>query len=148
MPDLRKYLVLSNLTERMFVWTPPKTGSTTAVGILSKLGFLPYSISGKYLIPTSEEPHNHNCTFYEGHEKYSFITSMRNPYTVMASMFIQSVDEENVSQEKFNFFVNSYFYGEKNEGTYHECYDYQIRTPDYIIRVESMFDLALCMVKA
>ena len=75
MPDLRKYLVLANLTERMFVWTPPKTGSTTAVGILSKLGFLPYSISGKYLIPTSEEPHNHNCTFYEGHEKYSFITS-------------------------------------------------------------------------
>lgn len=140
MANLRKNLVLANLSERMFVWTPAKTASTSASTILPKLGFELYTQEEKYLKPNSSGPHNHSCIFFHGHEKYYFISTLRNPYTLMVSLFTLPTEKEKWLSNFFEPFLNRFFYGKEDEAMYLPCYNYSIRIPDYIIRVESMFE--------
>lgn len=138
MEPSRKNLVLSNLTERMFVWTPPKTASTSASKILPKLGFQLFNSEEKYLRPNSSHPHNHSCIFFHGHEKYSFISTLRNPYTFIVPLFTTPREKENWSQEYYEMFLDSFFYSKENQFADYTCYNYSVRKPDYVIRVESM----------
>lgn len=137
----KENLVLANLTERMFAWTPPKTASHSATTILSKLGFEIYTQNGKYLKSANKEMmHNHDCVLCGEHEKYSFITTMRNPYTMMVPLFKKTKEKEDWTLENFELYLDRYFYGEELPEMYFPCYNYSNREPDYIIRVESMLD--------
>lgn len=140
MVNSRKNLVLANLSERMFVWTPPKTASHSAATILPKLGFELYTQEGKYLKPSSQEIHNHHCVFCNGHENFSFITTMRNPYTMIVPLFKVPAEREKWTQNNFESFLDRLFYGEELPEMYFPCYNYSVRLPDYIIKVESMFE--------
>lgn len=140
MADLGKNRVLANLSERMFAWTPPKTASHSATTILPKLGFEFYIEDGKYLKPTSAQIHNHDCILCNGHEDYYFITTMRNPYTMMVPLFTTTVESEKWTLDNFEMFLNRYFYGKEQPEMYFPCYNYSIRIPDYIIKVESMYE--------
>lgn len=133
-------LILANLSERMFVWTPPKTASHSAAIIFPKLGFELYTQDEKYLKPCSREIHNHDCVFCNGHENYYFITTMRNPYTMMVPLFKATLEREKWTKDNFEIYLNRYFYSEELPEMYFPCYNYSVRLPDYIIRVESMFE--------
>lgn len=139
MLNLKKNLVLANLNQRMFVWTPPKTASHSASTILPKLGFELYTKEQKYLKPTIREIHNHECVLFHEHEKYSFISTMRNPYNVMVSLSKVVVERERWNTDFFEEHLYRYFYGEELPEKYFPCYNYSVRIPDYIIRTESMF---------
>lgn len=140
MVNSEKNLVLANLSERMFVWTPPKTASHSSATILPKLGFELYTQEGKYLKPSSQEIHNHHCVFCNGHENFSFITTMRNPYTMIVPLFKVPAEREKWTQNNFESFLDRLFYGEELPEMYFPCYNYSVRLPDYIIKVESMFE--------
>lgn len=140
MVNSKKNLVLANLSERMFVWTPPKTASHSSATILPKLGFELYTQEGKYLKPSSQEIHNHHCVFCNGHENFSFITTMRNPYTMIVSLFKVTSEREKWTQNNFESFLDRFFYGEELPEMYFPCFNYSVRLPDYIIKVESMFE--------
>jgi len=133
-------LVLANLSERMFAWTPPKTASHSASIILPKLGFELYTQEEKYLKPSQKDIHNHHCILCNGHENFSFITTMRNPYTMVLPIFKITIKKENWTLENFEHYLNRNFYGEESEAMSFPCYNYTIRKPDYIIRVESMLE--------
>lgn len=140
MANPNKNLILANLSERMFVWTPPKTASHSASIIFPKLGFELYTQDGKYLKPSIREVHNHDCVFCNGHENYYFITTMRNPYTMMVSLFKLAVGREKWTKDNFEIYIDRYFYGEELPEMYFPCYNYSVRLPDFIIRVESMLE--------
>jgi hypothetical protein len=136
-------LVIANLKHRMFIWTPPKTGSTSAMDILKNLGFNSYFNNSGYFIPHKNDPqHNHFCKLCNSHGNYSFITTLRNPYTIMSSYFLQtSKDFDSANTKNFEDYLNFYFYDDKHlEVKYFSCYNYSKRLPDYIIRLENMFD--------
>jgi PKHD-type hydroxylase len=138
---LKENLVLANLTQKIFAWTPPKTASTSASFILPKLGFELYKQEGGFLKPYQMENLNHHhCIFCNGHEKLSFITTLRNPYNMVVSHFKVPTNKEQWTSEQFEQFLYSYLYEEIHDVQRFPCYDHTIRKPDYIIRVESMLD--------
>jgi len=142
MYELNKNIIVANTDERFFVWMPPKTASVTASLILSNLGFKCYNNNGQYLNPIDRESiHNHSTNFFNGHENYSLITTLRNPYSLLSSKYIFfGGREELVSQDDFIEYLENYFYGKEHELKYLQCYDYSERIPDYVIRVENMVE--------
>lgn len=135
-------MVVANTDEKFVLVTPPRTASTLSHMIAPKLGFKTYKIDGKNLLKLSETSiHNHFYNLFESHEEYSFITTLRNPYQLMVSFFkFGNPYNDDLSVEAFEKFLHSHFYGKTEFMKYFDCYDYSIRIPDYIIRVESMFD--------
>jgi hypothetical protein len=141
MRSIVKNIIIANLEEKFFIWSPPKTASTTAYRILEKLKFNTYSSDSKSLVFYSEEPiHNHSTNIFFGHENFNLITTIRNPYRLMISKFMNFGVQYNLNSESFSKFLESWFYGDKNELKYLGCYNYSERFPDNLIRVESMFD--------
>jgi hypothetical protein len=140
--DINKNLIIANTDERFFVWMPPKTASVTASLILPKLGFKCYRNNGKHLEPVfMESIHNHSTNFFYGHEDYSFITTLRNPYSLLSSKYIFFGDrKELISHDDFIQYLENYFYGREDELKYLQCYNHSERIPDYVIRVENMFE--------
>jgi hypothetical protein len=135
-------IVIANLKEKFFVWTPPKTASTTASIILPDLGFRVYKNEGIHLSPSTNFTyiHNHFANFFHGHENYSFITTLRNPYTLFISKYKSSLSGKESTSEDFTKFLEMYLYGIESEFKHLDCYNYSVRTPDYIIRAENMFE--------
>jgi hypothetical protein len=140
--DIFKNLIVANTDERFFVWTPPKTASITASIILPKLGFKCYNNNGLHLEPVfTESLHNHSSNIFNGHENYSLITTLRNPYSLMSSYYIFfGKREELVSQDDFINYLENFFYGLESKFKYLQCYNHSKRTPDYTVRVENMFE--------
>lgn len=153
-----EFIVIANIKHRVIAWTPPKTASTSADYILSNLGFIPCLSDGTHLSPNPKlSPHNHTCRLFDSHETYKLLSTIRNPYDLMVSIFKNSYqssdgywnylgnkeekpEKNKLSLEEFDSFLNSYFYGKESGLKYFECYNYLIRKPDYIIRTESMFE--------
>jgi hypothetical protein len=134
-------IIIANLKERFFIWSPPKTASTTAYNILRKLNFKTYLSDGKSLVHHIDVPiHNHLTNIFFGHENFKLITTIRNPYRLMISKFLNFGDSRNINSESFLIFLESWCYGVGHELKYLNCYNYSERFPDYVIRTESMFD--------
>lgn len=143
MSGKERNIIISNIKEKFFIWTPPKTASTTASIILGNLGFRLYKNEGIHLSPAAHFTfiHNHFANLFYGHENYSFVTTLRNPYTLFFSKYKSfGGRKEFISKDDFTYFLENYFYGKDSEYKHLECYDYSRRVPDYIIRVENMFE--------
>jgi hypothetical protein len=141
MEFLDKKIVVANLEEKLFVWTPPRTASITSHNILNKLNFRVFKFDGQNLINDPKtRPHNHSTNLFLGHENFSLITTVRNPYTLMVSKFKFWNPNSDTSVKEFSSFLETWFYNRTDELTYLSCYDYSQRVPDYLIRTESMFE--------
>jgi hypothetical protein len=140
--DIYKNLIVANTDERFFVWMPPKTASVTASLILPKLGFKCYDNNNNNLKPVDmRNMHNHSANFFNGHENYSLITTLRNPYSLMSSKYIFFGErKELISQDDFIDYLENFFYGVESKFKYLQCYNHRKRIPDYVIRVENMFE--------
>jgi hypothetical protein len=139
--SINKNIIISNLEEKFFVWSPPKTASNTLYHILEKLKFNTYLSDGKSLIFYSEKPkHNHSTNIFFGHENFNLITTIRNPYRLMISKFLNVGGQYTVNSKSFSKFLESWLYNDENKLTYLSFYNYSERSPDNLIRVESMFD--------
>ena len=141
MSTFDKNIIIANLKERFFIWSPPKTASTTAYNILEKLNFNTYSSNGELLIHQSDKPRqNHFTNIFFGHEDFKLITTIRNPYRLMISIFVNFDFSNNINSESFLNFLEVWYFGDGHRLKYLNCYNYSKRFPDYLIRIESMFD--------
>jgi hypothetical protein len=84
--------------------------------------------------------HNHSTNLFYGHEGYSLLTTIRNPYSLMVSKYKFWYPDFNFTLENFSLFLESWFYHREDELSYLGCYNYLKRTPDHFIRTESMYD--------
>lgn len=138
-------IINANLTEKIFVWTPPKTGSMRSVTILSNLGFKSYKLEDNYLKPNSVFFHNHE---YPIINNYKLLITLRNPYEQMVSYFKMSKSKERgdigklvvgpeINSNDFENFTLSLIYG---NSTFTNYLSFDDVYPDYIIRTENMFE--------
>lgn len=138
-------IINANLKEKIFVWTPPKTGSVRSVGILHNLGFKSYILEGTNLIPNSTFYHNHKYPIIEG---YELLITFRNPYEQIVSFFkmsqskkreesgVLSVKSE-INSEDFENFILSQL---EDNPEYTEYLSFEDIHPSHIIRTEFMFE--------
>lgn len=120
-----------NISEKYksFLWIPPRTASTLASLIFSEeeFGFSFYDINK---VKISENfVHTHYFNFFQGHEDYEFILTVRNPYSQYLSFIgyrtekLESLEKRFQSKEHYDFINNL-----------------KKRLPNYIIRVENIYE--------
>ena len=133
-----------NISEKYnsFIWIPDKTATSLAVNILKNFGFTSYSIVDDKVgkeIGKNNLVQQHMLKFFDGHEKYKFISTMRNPYTRYVSKFkFTRNPNKEIVDLKFEFqeFLESEF--QRRDSL--NIRNYNIRTPDNIIRVENLLE--------
>ena len=81
-----------NISEKhnCFLWLPMKTASTHAAHVLNYFEF--YHIKCDFYRKKIEEKndflaHNHQLSLFNGHEKYDLISTIRNPYSRLVSLY-------------------------------------------------------------
>lgn len=129
-----------------FLWLPPKTGTMRASGIFKEFGFI--SIEGGNTPISSKNElkfiHNHDIELFDGSENYKLICTGRNPYSKMVSYYKISYPLESNELDKENFlnFLAQYFYTLDKGAVWMRKFKnyWDIRTPDYYIRMENMFE--------
>ena len=127
---------------KFFSWTPQRTGSTHFTNILHKLGFQSADVhlkTKKLSNFRAGAQHNHTCVLFEGHLDYKFITSVRNPYSMIISRSgIVSENGINNTREILVARVENFMQSPVNfDGT---CSCFHERHPDYIIRLEHLYE--------
>ena len=131
----------ANLSEKFkyFTWTPERTGSVNFTEIIRELGFQSVEISDNKVISLKNEVrHNHYCKFFENHWDYKFISTIRNPYSSLISRVdVTSFEFNEKSIEIVKRMIESNLqFPYEIEGC---CQCYNVRTPDYVIRLENLY---------
>jgi len=113
-----------------------KTGTTHIKNVLDEFDFKHYSIVNgeKKLVVGDKIVQQHECGLFNGHENYKLLATIRNPYSRTFSNY--SAEDKNVSLSDFKKYLEEY---------YQLTHDFDIcakiiRIPDYIVRVENMYD--------
>jgi len=129
-----------NISEvhKCFLWLPAKTSTTHATHVLNHFDF--YSIDCDYTKQIVYQKrdyisHNHVQELFLGHERYDLISTTRNPYSRVVSMFeyFRPQDKEGKKFETFEEFV--YQYKKLPVKPY-----FTQRVPDYFIRQENLYE--------
>jgi len=139
--------VFINEEEKMFVWFPPRTGSTNAWKVLEKLGFS-YKIFNEDTRKFENHPykfHNHFHQLFTSHRDYKLITLLRNPYSRLVSQFrvtstnFQGDLIDDQRYERFEHFLQNVFYNSDLDDNMTWWYR-PTREADYYIRQESNYE--------
>jgi hypothetical protein len=124
---------------KTFVWSPERTGSNHLTNIIRKLGFKTHFFENDKLVNIDGLQLSSHCNFFENHWDYSFILSTRNPYSNYASltgaghMHFTSENQEIVRERMEKSFQFPLISGNC-------CHCFHIRTPDYFVRTESLYE--------
>lgn len=127
---------------KFFSWTPQRTGSTHFTNILHKLGFQSADLdfeTKKLSNIRAGAQHNHTCNFFENHWDYKFITSIRNPYSMVISQsgIVVTKDTDNLKDilvSRIEGFVQNPM---SFDGC---CICFHERKPDYFVRLENLYE--------
>jgi hypothetical protein len=136
-----------------FVFTPPKTGSTTAAKIFNNFDFQTFKISDTNNIQLfsnqfTQTHYYHNLPDYEN---YKLICTVRNPYSKFVSLFKYTIAPEkkvistyNWREEFFELLFDNITH-HSDQGWAHELYfgsDLSSlgRKIDYPLRIENLFE--------
>ena len=140
----KEKFILFNAEHKSILWLPQRTGSTHCWSIMSNLGFKVYRINSDtneiifnddYTKNMIGQVHDHNLI--NGHEKYTLIQSIRNPYSMVASIFrMRTIPISESDKEKFYDFIYYAVYDSKIR----EDFNYTYRKPDYFIRLEHNYN--------
>lgn len=125
-----------SIINKAFLWMQGKTATTLAVQVLKEFDFKNYRIvDGKANFGEVIKGHHHNPCFFEGHEDFTFISTIRNPYQQVFSDF-----PKNGKQTKVDFkeHVERKFQLAKSD--VYNFWNYSERFPDYILRVEKLYE--------
>jgi len=138
-----------NISEKykFFCWTPERTGSTHFTTILDKLGFQSADLNletKKISNFRTGVRHNHTCNFFENHWDYKFVISVRNPYSMVISR--SGINESEFIKYNDFTFINQ-FLKSRVENMMQNPFDidgccqcFHERQPDYIIRLEHLYE--------
>ena len=125
---------------KAFTWTGQRVGSNHMTAILEELGFgyFKFDDEGNVIEKSNKPSHNHTCKLFKGHENYSMIVAVRNPYSMMISQATGGAlepTEENIKIARDR--VENILQGRDFKNCC-ECFDK--RFPDYVIRLENLFE--------
>lgn len=125
-----------NISEKhnCFLWFPVKTASSHAAHVLGHFEFS-HVRSDYYrrIIQSKTDTlhHHHGLSLFDGHEDYKLITTVRNPYSRMVSLY----EWMSVSRDIESFEV---FMGDYKKNPVQPIFEKRI--PDYALRQENLFD--------
>lgn len=123
-----------SLLNKSFLWMQGKTATTLAVEILKHFDFKNYRIvNGKPNYDEIIKGHHHNPCFFNGHEEFKFIATIRNPYVQVFSEF-----PKNGKQTKSDFKEHLERKFQLDKPDVGKFWDYSNRLPDYVLRVENI----------
>lgn len=123
-------------TNKTILWLWSKTGTSLASNIFSDFGFDSFDIKEQELIPRSSGiTQFHNCCLFKGHEEYSLVVTVRNPYSRFFSDFRHN-RMDIPTEEQFRTYLEYEVYKKKNQN----CYGFLEREPDYPVRLENLFE--------
>ena len=134
-----KYHINISDKYKTFVWTPERTGSNHITNVIRKLGFKTHFFEDNKLVNIDGLKLSSHCNFFENHWDYSFILSTRNPYSSFASlagaghMKFTSENQELLRERMEREFQFPILSGNC-------CTCFHIRTPDYFVRTESLYE--------
>jgi len=127
--------IFLNISEKhnCFLWTPAKTASTHAIHVFNYFEFSSFRCDYNRKIIFQENDHlthEHELSLFSGHEKYKLISTIRNPYSMLVSIYTFFKPNEFNSFEGFIFDYKV----KPKENLMKE------RLPDYFIRQENLYD--------
>ena len=129
------YLINLSIEHKTFLWTQQKTGSVLALEVFREFGFKCYPIkNGMIDLTVPSTCHPHQACLFDGHENYSMIATIRNPYTSIFSEYAQG--KKQVSSEEFRVFLEKKFHTNKKD----LFFDDWKRNPDYLIKIENIME--------
>lgn len=131
--------VYSTISEKhnCFIWLLPRTGSNHMITILKNYDFKHYVHQGgnKELYDEKLEA-NHYSKFFDGHENYNFISSIRNPYSIEVSLFRMNKLVGDY-KERFKRFIDGRYFTQSGEKK--PIINFT-RVPDFFIRMENLYE--------
>jgi hypothetical protein len=127
---------------KFFSWTNRRTGSTHFTFMLERFNFESADLDLETMKLSNFQDnvrHNHTCFLFENHWDYKFITSVRNPYSMMISQAgimsdKSSSDKKELVRERIENLIQ---YPHNHDGC---CNCFHERQPDYIIRLEHLYE--------
>jgi hypothetical protein len=134
-----KYHINISDKYKTFVWTPERTGSNHFTNIIRKLGFKSHFFENDKLFKVDGLQLSSHCKFFENHWDYSFILSTRNPYSNYMSFAAVgymsfTLENQKIVRER----IEREFQFPLIPGNC--CHCFHIRTPDYFVRTESLYE--------
>lgn len=131
-----------SLVNKSFIWLPPRTGTTLALEVLKNFFFKSYHVTdGVVDFENPAKLHSHTPCLFQGHENFSFIITMRNPYSQAVSLYLMGKN----NSEKFNFDEQKSNFQDFLIRKYHKAYLNPMyrrfeRLPDYVIKTENIYE--------
>lgn len=136
---------ICNVSEKnkVFVWLPMKTASSTLSWILAHFDFkkIKYESDGSHSIIQDDVTHfGHNAELPPNSEEMKLICSIRNPYERFLSFFKMHISKEvnKMSIENFEKFLEKELITHRSL-LYNSAFIFEKRKPDYFIRTENMY---------
>jgi hypothetical protein len=133
-----------SLKYKIILWLWRKCGTTHMGKILSKYDFKFYRFENNSLNLVADKiALQHDCGLFQGHEKYSIISAVRNPYSRFFSEYTYRRPSEEfiyneTNKEKFKSLVyNACVYAKPFSNG---CFDFTERIPDYPVRLENLYE--------
>jgi hypothetical protein len=124
-----------SLEYKTFLWTQQKTGSILALEVFREFGVKCYPIKNDIIDFTkSVISHPHHPCLFKGHENYSMIATIRNPYSSIFSEYSQG--KKQVSTEEFRVFLEKKFHSKGRD----PFFDDWKRNPDYVLKIENLME--------
>jgi len=128
-----------NISEKnkSFLWLPPKTGTVHATFIFNHFEFYTFHSNSENELRKGYLQHNHARDLFPNHENFKLISTARNPYTKIISIYKYNLQKK----EEFHYEGFRVFFLQKTQQPHfwtHFDLSYK-RTPDFFIRMENLY---------
>lgn len=122
-------------TYKTILWLWSKTGTSLASKIFSDFEFDSYEVKNRNLVFHQKGiTQFHSCCFFDNHNDYDLITTIRNPYSRFFSEFRHNrIDIP--TKDEFRIFLENEIYKKKN----YDCFSFLERKPTYPLRIEKLY---------
>jgi hypothetical protein len=135
-PNAEQYVDLINLSveHKFFLWNQKKTGSVLSSQVFRQFGLKCYYVKNGVVDFNQQSSHSHQPCLFEGHENYTMIASIRNPYN---SSFSEYADrKKEVSTEEFINYLEIKFHARQRDPFFSDWKRY----PDYELKIENLME--------
>lgn len=134
---MENYQINISEKNKSFLWLPAKTGSVHARFIFNHFEFYTLHSNPDNHLRKSYLQHNHARDLFPNHENFKLISTARNPFTKLISLYKFNLEKK----EEFNYESFRVFFAQKTQQPqFWTQFDLSYkRTPDFFIRMENLY---------